>query len=201
MKNVKLFLKILLFIILIWTIIFLVDYIRVKNEKLPIFCIKSESSRVADVGTIQYYGLGYKVIDFNRINGFDKIKIGTYFMDYEDFQSEFEEYENRIKKTSNTILLKTGFREEDAEEINIEIIKEANEIIDIIKNAEFTKDTCDGLNDYLMYINMSENEEYGIEIFKYDNVHITNIEKGEAKLDSTSSKIINDILNKYIENK
>lgn len=201
MKNVKLFLKILLFIILIWTIIFLVDYIRVKNEKLPIFCIKSESSRVADVGTIQYYGLGYKVIDFNRINGFDKIKIGTYFMDYEDFQSEFEEYENRIKKTSNTILLKTGFREEDAEEINVEIIKEANEIIDIIKNAEFTKDTCDGLNDYLMYINMSENEEYGIEIFKYDNVHITNIEKGEAKLDSTSSKIINDILNKYIENK
>ena len=201
MKNVKLFLKILLFIILIWTIIFLVDYIRVKNEKLPIFCIKSESSRVADVGTIQYYGLGYKVIDFNRINGFDKIKIGTYFMDYEDFQSEFEEYENRIKKTSNTILLKTGFREEDAEEINVEIIKEANEIIDIIKSAEFTKDTCDGLNDYLMYINMSENEEYGIEIFEYDNVHITNIEKGEAKLDSTSSKIINDILNKYIENK
>lgn len=201
MKNVKLFLKILLFIILIWTIIFLVDYIRVKNEKLPIFCIKSESSRVADVGTIQYYGLGYKVIDFNRINGFDKIKIGTYFMDYEDFQSEFEEYENMIKKTSNTILLKTGFREEDAEEINVEIIKEANEIIDIIKNAEFTKDTCDGLNDYLMYINMSENEEYGIEIFEYDNVHITNIEKGEAKLDSTSSKIINDILNKYIENK
>ena len=199
MKIVNLFLKMLIYILLVWTTIFLVDYIRVKNEKVPIFCIKSESSRIADVGTIQYYGLGYKVIDFNRINGFDKIKIGTYFMDYENFQSEFEEYENMIKKTSNTILLKTGFREEDAEEINVEIIKEANEIIDIIKNAVFTEDTCDGLNDYLIYINMSKNEEYGIEIFGYNNVHITNIKKGEAKLDSTSSKVINDILNKYIK--
>ena len=199
MKFVNLFLKMLIYILLVWTTIFLVDYIRVKNEKVPIFCIKSESSRIADVGTIEYYGIGYKVIDFNSIDGFNKMKIGTYFMDYEDFQSEFEEYENMIKKTSNTILLKTGFREEDAEEINVEIIKEANEIIDIIKNAEFTKDTCDGLNDYLIYINMSKNEEYGIEIFGYNNVHITNIKKGEAKLDSTSSKVINDILNKYIK--
>lgn len=46
---------------------------------------------------------------------------------------------------------------------------------------------------------MSKNEEYGIEIFGYNNVHITNIKKGEAKLDSTSSKVINDILNKYIK--
>ena len=192
MKNVKLFLKILLFIILIWTIIFLVDYIRVKNEKVPIFCIKDESSRVADGGTIQYYGLGYKVIDFNRINGFDKIKIGTYFMDYEDFKSEFEKYENKI-------LLKKSFKGKNEEDVNIEISDGANEIINIIKNAVFTKDTWDGLNDYLIYINMSKNEEYGIEIFGYNNVHITNIKKGEAKLDSTSSKVINDILNKYIK--
>lgn len=95
MKIVNLFLKMLIYILLVWTTIFLVDYIRVKNEKVPIFCIKDESSRIADVGTIEYYGLGYKVIDFNRINGFDKMKIGTYFMDYEDFQSEFEKYENK----------------------------------------------------------------------------------------------------------
>lgn len=199
MKIVNLFLKMLIYILLVWTTIFLVDYIRVKNEKVPIFCIKSESSRIADVGTIEYYGIGYKVIDFNSIDGFDKMKIGTYFMDYEDFQSEFEKYENKIKKTSNKILLKKCFKKENEEDINIEISDGANEIINIIKNAVFTKDTCDGLNDYLIYINMSKNEEYGIEIFGYNNVHITNIKKGEAKLDSTSSKVINDILNKYIK--
>lgn len=199
MKIVNLFLKMLIYILLVWTTIFLVDYIRVKNEKVPIFCIKSESSRIADVGTIEYYGIGYKVIDFNSIDGFDKMKIGTYFMDYEDFQSEFEKYENKIKKTSNKILLKKCFKKENEEDINIEISDGANEIINIIKNAVFTKDTWDGLNDYLIYINMSKNEEYGIEIFGYNNVHITNIKKGEAKLDSTSSKVINDILNKYIK--
>ena len=199
MKIVNLFLKMLIYILLVWTTIFLVDYIRVKNEKVPIFCIKSESSRIADVGTIEYYGIGYKVIDFNSIDGFDKMKIGTYFMDYEDFQSEFEKYENKIKKTSNKILLKKCFKKENEEDVNIEISDGANEIINIIKNAVFTEDTCDGLNDYLIYINIEKNEEYGIEIFEYDNVHITNIEKGEAKLDSTSSKIINDILNKYIK--
>ena len=192
MKFVNLFLKMLIYILLVWTTIFLVDYIRVKNEKVPIFCIKSESSRIADVGTIEYYGIGYKVIDFNSIDGFDKMKIGTYFMDYEDFQSEFEKYENKI-------LLKKSFKKENEEDINIEISDGANEIINIIKNAVFTKDTWDGLNDYLIYINMSKNEEYGIEIFGYNNVHITNIKKGEAKLDSTSSKVINDILNKYIK--
>lgn len=192
MKFVNLFLKMLIYILLVWTTIFLVDYIRVKNEKVPIFCIKSESSRIADVGTIEYYGIGYKVIDFNSIDGFNKMKIGTYFMDYEDFQSEFEKYENKI-------LLKKSFKGKNEEDINIEISDGANEIINIIKNAVFTKDTWDGLNDYLIYINMSKNEEYGIEIFGYNNVHITNIKKGEAKLDSTSSKVINDILNKYIK--
>ena len=192
MKIVNLFLKMLIYILLVWTTIFLVDYIRVKNEKVPIFCIKSESSRIADVGTIEYYGIGYKVIDFNSIDGFDKMKIGTYFMDYEDFQSEFEKYENKI-------LLKKSFKGKNEEDVNIEISDGANEIINIIKNAVFTKDTWDGLNDYLIYINMSKNEEYGIEIFGYNNVHITNIKKGEAKLDSTSSMVINDILNKYIK--
>ena len=144
------------------------------------------------MGTIEYYGIGYKVIDFNSIDGFNKMKIGTYFMDYEDFQSEFEKYENKI-------LLKKSFKGKNEEDVNIEISDGANEIINIIKNAVFTKDTWDGLNDYLIYINMSKNEEYGIEIFGYNNVHITNIKKGEAKLDSTSSKVINDILNKYIK--
>ena len=67
---------------------FTVDYNRVKNQEKPIFCIKSPAGGIMDGGTIEYFGLGYKVIDFHTIAGFDDIKIGTWFMDYNDFEEE-----------------------------------------------------------------------------------------------------------------
>ena len=53
---------------------------------------------IMDGGTIEYLGLGYKVIDFHTIAGFDDIKIGTWFMDYNDFEEEIKAYEKNIKK-------------------------------------------------------------------------------------------------------
>ena len=77
---------------------FTVDYNRVKNQKKPIFCIKSPAGGIMDGGTIEYFGLGYKVIDFHTIAGFDDIKIGTWFMDYNDFEEEMKEYEERFEE-------------------------------------------------------------------------------------------------------
>ena len=74
---------------------FTVDYNRVKNQKKPIFCIKSPAGGIMDGGTIEYFGLGYKVIDFHTIAGFDDIKIGTWFMDYDDFEEEIKAYEKK----------------------------------------------------------------------------------------------------------
>lgn len=77
---------------------FTVDYNRVKNQKKPIFCIKSPAGGIMDGGTIEYLGLGYKVIDFHTIAGFDDIKIGTWFMDYNDFEEEIKAYEKKYKE-------------------------------------------------------------------------------------------------------
>ena len=81
---------------------FTVDYNRVKNQKKPIFCIKSPAGGIMDGGTIEYLGLGYKVIDFHTIAGFDDIKIGTWFMDYNDFEEEIKAYEKKFEENLST---------------------------------------------------------------------------------------------------
>ena len=74
-------------------IFFVVDYNRVQKQEKPIFCIKNPAGTYMDGGTVEYFGLGYKVIDFNTLAGFDDIKIGTWFMDYNDFEEEMKAYE------------------------------------------------------------------------------------------------------------
>ena len=81
---------------------FTVDYNRVKNQKKPIFCIKSLAGGIMDGGTIEYFDLGYKVIDFHTIAGFDDIKIGTWFMDYNDFEEEIKAYEKKFEENLST---------------------------------------------------------------------------------------------------
>ena len=55
-----------------------------------------------DGGTIEYFGLGYKVIDFHTIAGFDNIKIGTWFMDYNDLEEEIKAYEKKFEENLST---------------------------------------------------------------------------------------------------
>lgn len=58
--------KIILILLIIWCIFFLTDYTRVKNDKLPLFCTSFNKLICAqDGGTVFYFGIGYKVIDFN----------------------------------------------------------------------------------------------------------------------------------------
>ena len=81
---------------------FTVDYNRVKNQEKPIFCIQNPDGGIMDGGTIEYFGLGYKVIDFHTIAGFDDIKIGTWFMDYNDFEEEIKAYEKKFEENLST---------------------------------------------------------------------------------------------------
>ena len=73
--------------------IVVVDYNRVKNNERPIFCISNPAGTISDGGTVEFFGLGYKVIDFHTLAGFDDIKIGTWFIDYNDFEEEMKAYE------------------------------------------------------------------------------------------------------------
>lgn len=102
----KIFLKviggILGIIVVLGIVFFVVDYNRVKNQEKPIFCIQNTAGMLADGGTIEYFGLGYKVIDFHTIAGFDNIKIGTWFMDYNDFEEEIKAYEKKFEENLST---------------------------------------------------------------------------------------------------
>ena len=73
-KNLKTLFIIIGGIIILCFIFFMADYSRVKQNKKPIFCILK--GELNDGGTKIYLGLGYKVIDFHTISGFDDIKSG-----------------------------------------------------------------------------------------------------------------------------
>lgn len=97
-KILKVVVGILGIIVVLGIVFFTVDYNRVKKQEKPIFCIKDPAGVILDGGTIEYLGLGYKVIDFHTIAGFDDIKIGTWFMDYNDFEEEIKAYEKKYKE-------------------------------------------------------------------------------------------------------
>ena len=85
-------------LIILGLIFFIVAYTRVKNNERPIFCIHNPAGAMNDGGTVEFFGLGYKVIDFRTLAGFDDIKIGTWFMDYNDFNEEMKVYEKKIEE-------------------------------------------------------------------------------------------------------
>ena len=97
-KNLKIIVILIGLVIILGVIFFTVDYNRVKNNQRPIFCIRHPGGTLNDGGTVEFFGLGYKVIDFHTIAGFDDIKIGTWFMDYNDFNEEIREYEKRFEE-------------------------------------------------------------------------------------------------------
>ena len=73
-------------------ILYSIDKARIENGMAPLYCVASENV-YRDGGSREYYGLGYKVIKFNKLNGYNETKIGSWFMDISDFDDEVEEYE------------------------------------------------------------------------------------------------------------
>lgn len=77
-KNIyKRIINIVFGLLLIIIAIITTDYIRVaKYEYTPLFAIKTKEYK--DGGTKVYMGLGYKVIDYNQIQGRRDIEIGLW---------------------------------------------------------------------------------------------------------------------------
>lgn len=100
-KSLKVFGIVLGVIVILGIVFFVVDYNRVQKQEKPIFCIQNPAGIINDGGTVEYFGLGYKVIDFHTIAGFDDIKIGTWFMDYNDFNEEMKVYEEKYEEELN----------------------------------------------------------------------------------------------------
>ncbi len=110
-KVLKLLVAFILAIVILGGAMFLVDCSRVKSGKTPICVITKEVYK--DGGTVEYTGLGYKIIDFNRVNGYDEVKIGSWFMKYEDFEEEYKKLDKPIEKDD-------GEKKDEQGEINIE---------------------------------------------------------------------------------
>lgn len=101
MKKSKVILIILIILLALGTIFFTIDYGRTINNKNPLFCIRIAT--YLDGGTTEYLGLGYKVIRFNKMLSSSKDytemryyrsnRIGPIFMNYSDFYSDYNSYE------------------------------------------------------------------------------------------------------------
>ena len=116
-KALKVIGIILGIIIILGLIFFVVDYNRVKNNERPIFCISNPAGTISDGGTVEFFGLGYKVIDFHTLAGFDDIKIGTWFMDYNDFEEEMKAYEKIFEEN----LVSSGELNRNPDNVTIEV--------------------------------------------------------------------------------
>ena len=142
-KGIKIFL-IILGVIILGLIFFAVDYNRVQKQEKPIFCINYSTLR--DGGTKTYIGLGYKVIDFNMLNGYNEMKIGSWFMQYEDFESEYSAYTEEQLNSIEEIIEKNIDEQKILEEIPQEYsmqqaIKDG--CVVITYNAVFNKNRLD----------------------------------------------------------
>jgi len=206
-KIIRMILIIIAIIIILGVIFYIIDYNRVKTNKKPIFCILNQE--VNDGGTKIYLGLGYKVIDFNTLTGFNKKKIGSYFMNYEDFNDEIEEHNNNLNTENNinnegiTITIeKLGLSNLNNTKICTLDKEEANIIINIINNATFTSETCDGLMSYSIIYNYEDegkNKSYGIEDYgdKYHIISSNNMQTSEAIITGIEKGQLDNIINKY----
>lgn len=69
-------------IAIIFISVLITDICRLEQNLEPIFCI--QMGAYSDGGTKEYLGLGYKIIDYNKLDGYDGYKIGTWFMSYDN---------------------------------------------------------------------------------------------------------------------
>ena len=80
-KTTKTTVVCLTVIILIVLLLLAIDCFRIANNEKPIFCLSF--GQYLDGGTREYYGLGYKIIDYNILDGYKGFKIGTWFLKYD----------------------------------------------------------------------------------------------------------------------
>ena len=213
-RGLKILFIIVGIVVILGIIFFAVDYNRVQKQEKPIFCIQNPARVISDGGTIEYFGLGYKVIDFHTLAGFDDIKIGTWLMDYNDFEKEMKEYEKKFEeelqkdnrnqesninnKVTTIDIQTTGLSSETSIKKYTLNQEEIYEIFNIIDNLTFSNETCDGLPTYYIKYNSEEEDSfvtYGIEIFD-DEYHVTSASNGEAILSNEQKEQLDEIIDK-----
>lgn len=187
-------------LIILGIIFFAIDYNRAKNNEQPMFCVQIDEAN--DGGTKIYLGLGYKVIDFNTLSGFDDVKIGTWLMNYEDFNDEIKKYNEEFEKKqyleekniSLIVISEVGYSSARPAKSYTLKLDEMYTLANLIDSLTFSNpnETCDGLSNYVIKYNNGD-MTYGIEV--YDDVtHIVRNGGGEAVLNDEQREQVNEIL-------
>lgn len=81
-KSIKILITLISVLIILWGIVFTVDFFRCSNFKMPIFVVAEETADDGETGI--YYGLGYKVNVEKSISaeyGVQLEKVEMYFFD------------------------------------------------------------------------------------------------------------------------
>ena len=136
------------------------------------------------------------IVDYNRVNN------------NQNFTDETEEYNNNLNIENNegiTITIEIiGLSDVNNTKTYTLNQAEANEINNIINNAIFSSETCDGLMSYSIkynYEDESKNKSYGIEDYD-DEYHIlssNNIQTVEAIISGKEKEQLDNIINKYFK--
>ena len=103
-KNIwKRIINIVFSIIIIITAMIVTDYVRVtKFEYTPIFAVKT--LELKDGGTTEYMGLGYKVIDYNQIQGRRDIEMGLWNMKRNSSPIDLSDVDLAIEFTTDEVV-------------------------------------------------------------------------------------------------
>ena len=67
-------------IIIIWIIIFFIDYFRARQSKTPIFCLHEETKEYDDGTVYVCTGLGYKMYKYDRSSIDASIEFRPFFI-------------------------------------------------------------------------------------------------------------------------
>lgn len=199
-KGVKIVGIILGIIILLGIIFFAIDYNRARNNEQPMLCVQIDE--VNDGGTKIYLGLGYKVIDFNTLSGFDDVKIGTLLINYDDFNDEKQVYDEEFEKRqyleekniSSIVISEVGYSSARPAKSYTLNQDEMYTLANLIDSLSFSKpnETCDGLSNYVIKYNNGDTT-YGIETYE-DATHIVRNGGGEAVLNDEQREQVNELL-------
>lgn len=184
----KKFLKILIVIILIWIIFVSIDYFKYKEHKKPIFA-RYEIAYL-DGGTIEYWGLGYKIIYFNKINDqvFDENPnfkyMGPIWTDYdkaykmctEKVYSDVYSSLNSISDRGTYMILKDIYSPQELDSIFEEKVMDDLayylKLIDVYENNELNEEDKKWLFDEIKYYysinpNMDKKTKSKFDLFLY----------------------------------
>lgn len=80
-KTVKTILISAVVIVILMSTMIIADFNDVLHGQSPVFCLKRNT--YDDGGTIEYIGLGYKIIDYNATYGREDIVVGSFFKRYD----------------------------------------------------------------------------------------------------------------------